>query len=1233
MARALCLLAAGAVVCPAYAQDADFCDADDPCAVSWHFLTDASRHARVDDRGGLGEGYSFSIDYDEADGNSEDFCPHCRLSVLVSDPGIDLVELERVGIERADLTDAQSTLTSLQTAASADPTGLAMMLNEGIMGAELEAAVNEIVAIQAHLVTIISALEAFERAQAGMFDWSGSFDDVIEALSLRMDTAFRGDFSSPNDPRLWNSGVQVYGASDFVDALPASFDSVREDIRSALNALGGGGLEISGNDGNPVEPASFHGINTDLTIHQRTYAANGASAYLIVYTIVNDTTRVFPMVQASMMADFDIPPLSYDTATQFDAASQAVMLYDTIPYTDPEEHYWFGLAPAAIAAGPSPGSFVFTNWNIDKNYTLAQWGSSTTQENRFRFFMWDPALSGDHDDAVGKSEKQGAISMLLTGPLLPGDQRTVAFCYAAGEGTSSGGAQTAFTAAMTACRAIYTGLTPNCGDGVLQMGEECEPAGTPTCSPACQDLVCGDGRQFAPEECDDENTTDGDGCSAACQLEVCGNGILQANEECDDGNLLNSDGCTTECTVARCGDGHLRAGTPCTGTDCGCEGFESCFTGTLRVQDFTASRSRFAPLRGVPIAYTIGFDAVSTDTTTLATERGIRVTTGPVHVEMSGAMLASEIARALDGATWTIDVLAAARSTSSPFRTTELRGTLRDGTVVAFDIAVPASSRGVSFSVSRVTGLPVLNTVRITAGTGELSVVPARGLPTDVASGPLTGQIRASPMGGTAGEECDDGNSSDYDACTNACIPAECGDGILQESQGEECDSEESWCVGCMRMETMGMCGNGIVEANNGEECDGGMDCSATCRLLTCGDGQLREGVEECDDGANGDGDGCTDSCVLEVCGDAIVQPNEECDTGAGVGDTTDCTSACVNAVCGDGLVHAGVEECDDANTESADGCSAECGDEVCGDGLPGPDEECDDGNTIEADGCAPDCRHEYCADGRPGPNEQCDDGNAVDGDGCDKDCLLENLEDCGDMNVGAGEQCDDGNGAAGDGCDEFCQLENPAACGDGAVDPGEQCDDGNAEGGDGCTARCSEERCGDGVQAQGEGCDDGDDEDGDGCNRDCILEPSECGNGLQEYGEQCDDGNADDADECTAECLVTDPQPFYETCGDGDQDFGEECDDGGREDGNGCDGTCQLEATVCGNGRLERGERCDLGDAIDGDGCSAVCQIEGEEPPVIEEGGCGGCAVPRSRQTPWALLALALVLYLRRRR
>ena len=78
-------------------------------------------------------------------------------------------------------------------------------------------------------------------------------------------------------------------------------------------------------------------------------------------------------------------------------------------------------------------------------------------------------------------------------------------------------------------------------------GDECNPPPPP---PPC----CGDGHLDAGEQCDDGNTSNGDGCSATCTTEAppppppsCGDGHVDAGEQCDDGNTANGDGCSSTC--------------------------------------------------------------------------------------------------------------------------------------------------------------------------------------------------------------------------------------------------------------------------------------------------------------------------------------------------------------------------------------------------------------------------------------------------------------------------------------------------------------------------------------------------------------------------------------------------------------------------------------------------------------------------------------------------------------
>jgi cysteine-rich repeat protein len=104
------------------------------------------------------------------------------------------------------------------------------------------------------------------------------------------------------------------------------------------------------------------------------------------------------------------------------------------------------------------------------------------------------------------------------------------------------------------------------------------------------------------------------------------------------------------------------------------------------------------------------------------------------------------------------------------------------------------------------------------------------------------------------GEECDQGGETAI--CDVDCTFAECGDGLLNRSAGEACESD-------------GDCATGEV-------------CLADCSCVpepTCGD-DVQEPPEQCDDGDVQNGDGCDENCVLEECGNGVLQVGEECDDG-----------------------------------------------------------------------------------------------------------------------------------------------------------------------------------------------------------------------------------------------------------------------------------------------------------------------------------------------------------------
>ncbi|MCB9532548.1 MAG: PKD domain-containing protein [Myxococcales bacterium] len=150
-------------------------------------------------------------------------------------------------------------------------------------------------------------------------------------------------------------------------------------------------------------------------------------------------------------------------------------------------------------------------------------------------------------------------------------------------------------------------------------------------------------------------------------------------------------------------------------------------------------------------------------------------------------------------------------------------------------------------------------------------------------------------------EECDDGNTAAGDGCSDRCVEERCGDGEVQSDLDELCDDGDE----------------------NSDTHPGA--CRTTCIPAYCGDGILDPG-ESCDDGGITPGDGCSAECALEQCGDGAVQPGEGCDSGADNSDVLPdaCRTTCQPARCGDGVIDS-TDECDDGNPDDGDGCSADC--------------------------------------------------------------------------------------------------------------------------------------------------------------------------------------------------------------------------------------------------------------------------------------------------------------------
>lgn len=337
-----------------------------------------------------------------------------------------------------------------------------------------------------------------------------------------------------------------------------------------------------------------------------------------------------------------------------------------------------------------------------------------------------------------------------------------------------------------------------CDDGNTTGGDGCSA----TCRNESSGPVCGDGVISGTEECDDTNTMSGDGCSATCETEGgvdCGNGMLDANEDCDDNNATADDGCTgcnvdsgwtcnnaepSVCTMNVAPDGSCQAPFPVTLTN---------NNGTLEgmaMGDTTGGSSHVAVGACDGEDSGAGNDIVYTFTTTEIRDVLIELNDDSpfdaiVRVTTAACMINTEVIEYFGG-----------DGCSDQF-----------GTVGEY-LAYPAMAPGTYFV--HVDGYDATE-----AGAFTLMIT---------ASATTCGDGVVDAL-----EFCDDDNTIDGDGCSSHC----------DEEPGYDCDNsaDPSVCV------------------------------------LLCGDGFIDQG-EECDDDGNANADGCSATCTLEY--DVLeAEPND----------------------------------------------------------------------------------------------------------------------------------------------------------------------------------------------------------------------------------------------------------------------------------------------------------------------------------------------------------------------
>ncbi len=227
-------------------------------------------------------------------------------------------------------------------------------------------------------------------------------------------------------------------------------------------------------------------------------------------------------------------------------------------------------------------------------------------------------------------------------------------------------------------------------------------------------------------------------------------------------------------------------------------------------------------------------------------------------------------------------------------------------------------------------------------------------------------------------------------------------------------------------------CGNGSVdvgeECDDGNAIDDDA-CLSSCRRAVCGDRVVQRGIEACDNGREAvQPDGCDDSCRVQSI--SITPPREIMVAAGGIYNSGELVvnrqnymeNVFMSCTFPEGLSGGAGFSTNVPNNNLALTVSAASDAEPGSVSLPCIIKPLSDTSPVRASYTIPvTILPGTCGDGVIQATEVCDDGNRTNGDGCDQNCTVTR---CGNGIQTAPEACDDGNGGI-DGCSATCQVQS----------------------------------------------------------------------------------------------------------------------------------------------------------------------------------------------------------------
>ncbi len=667
-------------------------------------------------------------------------------------------------------------------------------------------------------------------------------------------------------------------------------------------------------------------------------------------------------------------------------------------------------------------------------------------------------------------------------------------------------------------------------------------AGVLALAPTAAWAICGDGNIEVGEECDDGNTLPNDCCDAECQLDqvesfctdgnqctfdFCdgqGNCLSFPNQgaECDDGNscsvgdFCNSDGFCTS-------DSFLENGDSCS-DDALCGGIGQCFSGfcfgdPADCSGYGVCNSAVCNQQTGSCEVTQLEDGTPCDNPSTCTDPG-ECTNGECQQPPRDC---SHLADACNDAFCDVEAggcYAVPKEDGTPCDDTN--GCTDPGSCKAGDCETtpkdcssfgdqcndaacdPKTEDG-CFAAPKENGTGCNDDLNCTTG-DSCTDGSCDGTPIDCSEfaddcntafcDPQTGECDTAPVEGPA--SCDDGNPCTTD---DSCRGGICAGQLI------DCSNFDSACAtGVCNVQT-GQCEASPNE--DGGECDDGDKCTNgdQCVSGECAGTPLdcSEFANQCNLGiCNGDTGGCESVAVGEPtsCDDGNpCTENDACSDGVCEGDAKDCSSLdseCATGQCGRTGECVAVPDEDGSACNDGDNCTTgdECTSGECG-GTP-KDCSASGGNCLIGE-CNPDtgqCVGEQAEDGTP-----CDDGHL-----CTQEDTCTDGECFGDPIT-----CK----PSLDPCKQTSCNSKSGECEEGNADNGTDCSDGSL-----CTTSdmCTDGSCG-GTATDCSGQD-------DACNTgSCDTETGGCVKLPRENGTSCSDSNeCTTGDSCTAGTCTSGP-------------------------------------------------------------------------------------------------------------